>query len=93
MRNTIVQRAKKYFHRPRPYDSIRQFDLSAEPTVTLRNYAYPSGHGTAGYLEALVLTMMVPEKRDAILARADDYAHSRLVCECITQRMWRRADL
>jgi acid phosphatase (class A) len=24
--------------------------------------------------------MIVPEKRDAILARADDYAHSRVVC-------------
>ena len=24
--------------------------------------------------------MIVPEKRDAILARADDYAHNRLVC-------------
>lgn len=24
--------------------------------------------------------MIVPEKREAILARADDYAHNRLVC-------------
>jgi acid phosphatase (class A) len=31
-------------------------------------------------LEALVLIMMVPENRDAILTRADDYAHSRVVC-------------
>jgi acid phosphatase (class A) len=44
------------------------------------DYAYPSGHGTTGYLEGLVLTLIIPEKRDAILARADDYAHSRLVC-------------
>jgi acid phosphatase (class A) len=44
------------------------------------DYSYPSGHSTTGYLEALVLTMIVPEKRDAILARADDYAYSRVVC-------------
>ena len=28
----------------------------------------------------MVLAMMLPEKRDAILARADDYAYSRLIC-------------
>jgi acid phosphatase (class A) len=28
----------------------------------------------------LVLAMILPEKRDAILARADEYAHNRLVC-------------
>jgi membrane-associated phospholipid phosphatase len=44
------------------------------------DYGYPSGHATTGYLEALALVQMVPEKRDAILARADDYAHSRVVC-------------
>jgi len=31
-------------------------------------------------LFALVLTMILPGKRDAILARADDYAYSRLIC-------------
>jgi acid phosphatase (class A) len=31
-------------------------------------------------LEGLTLALMVPEKRDQILTRADDYAHSRLVC-------------
>jgi len=76
----IVNPAKTYFHRPRPY----QFDTTLKPvcktTASTTDYAYPSGHATTGYLEALVLTLMVPEKRDAILARADDYAHSRLVC-------------
>ena len=46
----------------------------------VHDYGYPSGHSTTGYLEALVLVMIVPEKRDAIMARADDYAHSRVVC-------------
>ena len=44
------------------------------------DYGYPSGHSLTGYLEALALIQIVPEKRDAILARADDYAHSRVVC-------------
>jgi acid phosphatase (class A) len=33
-----------------------------------------------GYLSAMVLSMMVPEKGEAIRARADEYAHSRVVC-------------
>ena len=76
----IVGPAKKYFKRPRPFN----FDHTIKPVCRtnsdLTDYAYPSGHSTTGYLEALVLTMMVPEKRDAILVRADDYAHSRLIC-------------
>jgi acid phosphatase (class A) len=76
----IVNPAKKFFHRLRPY----HFDSSLKPVCKTNpdstDYGYPSGHSVTGYLEALVLTMMVPEKRDAILARADDYAHSRVVC-------------
>jgi acid phosphatase (class A) len=76
----VVNPAKNYFKRPRPY----QFDTTLKPvcktTPNTQDYSYPSGHSTTGYLEALTLALIVPEKRDAILARADDYAHSRLVC-------------
>jgi acid phosphatase (class A) len=43
--------------------------------------SYPSGHSTMGYAMAAVLTQLVPEKAAAIMARADDYARSRLICE------------
>ena len=60
------------------------FDGTVKPVcktnADVTDYGYPSGHSTTGYLEALVLTMIVPEKRGAVLARADDYAHSRVVC-------------
>ncbi|SPE41923.1 Phosphoesterase PA-phosphatase related (modular protein) [Candidatus Sulfopaludibacter sp. SbA3] len=72
--------AKKVFQKLRPFN----FDSSIKPVcktnANVADYGYPSGHATTGYLEALVLILMVPEKRDAILARADDYAHSRVVC-------------
>lgn len=69
---------KGLYLRPRPY----QFDATLHPVcgTTIIPNSYPSGHGTVGYLEALLLLQMVPEKREAILARADDYAHNRLVC-------------
>jgi acid phosphatase (class A) len=76
----IVNPAKNFFAKIRPFN----FDPTVKPVcktnANVKDYGYPSGHGTTGYLEALVLVMMVPEKRDAILERADDYAHSRVVC-------------
>jgi acid phosphatase (class A) len=42
--------------------------------------SYPSGHAIIGYLEALTLVQIVPEKQKEILERADDYAHNREVC-------------
>jgi len=69
---------KAEFARPRPYQS----DKSLHPVCALTEAAnsYPSGHALTGYLEAFTLAEIVPEKRADILARADDYAHNRLVC-------------
>ena len=74
--NTDV--AKAGFHRVRPYN----FDKTLHPVckTKAKDDSYPSGHATSGYLLALTLIDMVPEKRDAILARAEDYGHNRLVC-------------
>jgi acid phosphatase (class A) len=42
--------------------------------------SYPSGHATMGYSVGIVLAALMPEKSQAILARAADYAHSREIC-------------
>jgi acid phosphatase (class A) len=69
---------KRAFQRPRPY----QTDPTLHPVCPAKaaHDSYPSGHGLTGYLEAFTLAEIVPEKRAEILARADDYAHNRLVC-------------
>ena len=69
---------KQYFQRPRPF----QTDSTLHPVCELKQThdSYPSGHGLTGYLEAFTLAELIPEKRVELLARADDYAHSRLVC-------------
>jgi acid phosphatase (class A) len=69
---------KRSYQRPRPY----QTDTTLHPVCSLKKEhdSYPSGHGLTGYLEAFTLAEIVPEKRAEILARADDYAHNRLVC-------------
>jgi acid phosphatase (class A) len=69
---------KLAFHRVRPYNA----DKSLHPVcaVTDAPSSYPSGHALVGYLEGLALAEIIPEKRVEILARADDFAHNRLVC-------------
>ena len=69
---------KAVFPRVRPYNA----DKTLHPVcaVTDAVNSYPSGHALTGYLEAFTLVQIVPDRRAAILARADDYAHNRLVC-------------
>jgi acid phosphatase (class A) len=70
--------AKEGFHRVRPYN----FDKTLHPVckTKTKDDSYPSGHTTSGYLLALTLIDIIPEKREAILARADEYGFDRLVC-------------
>jgi acid phosphatase (class A) len=76
----VVSAAKKFFQHPRPYDFDSNIQSVCGSKAGGPKNSYPSGHGTVGYLSALVLTMMVPEKGEAIRARADEYAHNRVVC-------------
>jgi acid phosphatase (class A) len=70
--------AKTGFHRVRPYN----LDKTLHPICKtgVKDDSYPSGHTTSGYLLALALIDLVPEKRDEILSRADGYGFDRLVC-------------
>jgi acid phosphatase (class A) len=74
----ISRPLKTLFRRPRPY----QWDKSMNAVCKLSEVpnAYPSGHAISGYLEAFTLIAMFPEKSKVIMARADEYAHNRLVC-------------
>ena len=76
--SVVGNQLKRYYQRPRPY----QTDTTLHPVCGLKTEhdSYPSGHGLTSYLEAFTLANIVPERRTEILARADDYAHNRLVC-------------
>jgi acid phosphatase (class A) len=69
---------KAVFHRVRPYNE----DKTLHPACAMTDVpnSYPSGHALTGYMEGLTLAELLPERRDAILARADEFAHNRLVC-------------
>jgi acid phosphatase (class A) len=70
--------AKKMFPRKRPWaadPTIRTCDPGDKPLTS-----YPSGHATLGYSLALTMAAAMPDKAQALLARATDYAYSRQVC-------------
>jgi acid phosphatase (class A) len=72
--------AKAFFHRLRPY-SVDPSLRTCEPTKPGKAAnSYPSGHTSLGFSMGVVLASLVPEKSQAILARASEYAEHRLVC-------------
>jgi acid phosphatase (class A) len=72
--------AKAFFHRPRPY-AVDASIKTCEPVKPGKPAnSYPSGHASLAFSMAVVLASLVPEKSQAVLARASDYAEHRLVC-------------
>jgi acid phosphatase (class A) len=70
--------AKDFFRRNRPW--IVEPSLKTCARGDSPQSSYPSGHATMGYAMAVVLGALIPEKAQAIMARANDYAENRLVC-------------
>ena len=72
--------AKRYFLRNRPW--------AIDPSLVACDYkpnaapltSYPSGHATLSYSLGYLLADLMPEKAQPILARANEYAYSRVVC-------------
>ena len=76
--SVAAKRAKAYFGRTRPW----AIDGSLTPCDKgdAVKTSYPSGHATMGYAAAGLLAQLVPDRAQLVLARAADYAESRLVC-------------
>ena len=69
---------KTLFHRVHPYAADKTLNPICKTKT--KDDSYPSGHTTLGWLLGLALVQMVPEKRDEILARAEGFGRSRLIC-------------
>jgi acid phosphatase (class A) len=78
--SVVANIVKRYFQRNRPW--------AIDPSLVACDYkpgaaprtSYPSGHATLSYSEGFILAALMPAKAQAILARAQDYAYSRVVC-------------
>lgn len=72
----VVQASKRSFDRPRPF----LLEPRIEPIVDKPpNASYPSGHTLWARTMGLLLSDILPEYREKILARADEYAYNRVV--------------
>lgn len=86
--SVVASASKVFFHRQFPVaaagavasyqDWTCDKDVKKPADRPLRSY--PSGHATMGYSLGIVLASLMPDKSQAILARAADYAYSREVC-------------
>lgn len=74
-------RAKSHYMRVRPFVARGVPSCTpADEAVLRKDGSYPSGHSAIGWMMALVLTDLVPEKTDALLRRGYDFGESRVVC-------------
>lgn len=72
----VVQAGKRSFDRPRPFLlESRIVPIVDKPP----NASYPSGHTMWARTMGLLLSDMLPEHREKIMARADEYAFNRVV--------------
>ncbi len=71
--------AKSSFCRHRPFATPGNTLHPVDEAKPRDSYSYPSGHSTYGATLGFLLAEMMPEKRAAIFARINDYAHSRMV--------------
>ncbi len=70
--------AKAVFKRQRPWIVDDKLESCSREDAPLTSY--PSGHSTMGFSMAVVLADIAPSHAPALLARAKDYAESRMVC-------------
>lgn len=73
--------AKDHYRRTRPFVFYKEGTCAPKDEAALRDDgSYPSGHTSIGWMWALVLTQVAPDRTDALLARGRTFGESRLVC-------------
>lgn len=76
----VVSRVKAAYQVPRPYLRTEGAICEAKTEHLAGNGDYPSGHTANGWMEALILAEVMPDRATAILARGRAYGESRAIC-------------
>src|SRR5215831_20598571 len=69
---------KQKYKKLRPFQYSKDIHADEDIAKGAGGPTYPSGHSTTAGEVALLLGMMVPEKRDALYDRSDEYATHRI---------------
>src|ERR1700730_4085957 len=70
---------KRKYKRLRPFQASKEVQSPPNIAAASQGPTYPSGHGTFGAEVALLLSMMVPEKRSELFARGWQYGEQRIL--------------
>jgi acid phosphatase (class A) len=74
-----VRAIKQKYKRLRPFQANKEVQSPPNIADASKGPTYPSGHGTFGAEVALLLSMMVPEKRSELFARGWQYGEQRIL--------------
>jgi acid phosphatase (class A) len=73
----LVLSSKDVWDRPRPY--VVSKDVQPVGELPKAPGSYPSGHAIFGYLSAIILANMLPEKATALYERGYEYGTNRVI--------------
>jgi acid phosphatase (class A) len=73
-----VRDIKQKYKRLRPFQANKEVTPPANIAAASQGPTYPSGHGTFGASAAMLLAMMVPEKKAELFARGWAYGEQRI---------------
>jgi membrane-associated phospholipid phosphatase len=76
----VVDPVKQFYRAPRPYIGSTAPICQARTAALAGNGDYPSGHAAGGWMEALILAELVPDRATEILARGRAFGESRVIC-------------
>ncbi len=76
----VVDPVKQFYQVQRPYLHTRAPICQPRTAALARNGDYPSGHAAGGWMEALILAELAPDRATAILARGRAFGESRVIC-------------
>jgi acid phosphatase (class A) len=74
--NVAFSAGKTTWSRQRPYEVSQDVDPVGDRP---KSSSYPSGNSTNGYLAAIMLANMVPEKSAALFARGREFGDERVI--------------
>jgi acid phosphatase (class A) len=74
-----VRAIKQKYKRLRPFQANKEVQSPPNIAAASQGPTYPSGHGTFGAEVALLLSMMVPEKRSELFGRGWEYGEQRIL--------------
>ena len=76
----VVDPVKERYRRPRPFIGSKAPICQARTAHLIANGDYPSGHAANGWMEALILAELAPDRATEILARGRAFGESRMIC-------------